>query len=283
MQDPSALIDSLHPLEIKVLTALAQHGARSSDAAPREDELAQSAGLDPSQVSMAIGWLLAKSLIRIEQETVRTTVSLTEIGEQYFEKYAPIERVLSSLKQAQKTEKRLTIQDIQSSEALQPTQISGVIGTLKKEGAIRIVPGGFLEATGSPSETAKWVRTLLEQLKGGVKKALSGFPDDVQQIIRHNAVRRGNAHEPFRIEDRPERTYALTDEGRAIQGRLSADTAEEVSQLTPELLKDGSWSTKRFRKYSISLRPPTKVAIARLSESEISLAISFMSPVVRTW
>jgi phenylalanyl-tRNA synthetase alpha chain len=262
MQDPSSLIESLHPLEIKVLTALGQQEGRSSDAAPREDELAQSAGLDPSQVSMAIGWLLAKSLIRIEQETLRTTVSLTEIGEQYFEKYAPIERVLSSVKQAQKTEKRLTIQDIQSSEGLQPTQISGVIGTLKKEGAIQIVPGGYLESTGSPSETAKWVRTLLEQLKGGTKKPLSGFPDDVQQIIRQNAVRRGNANEPFRIEDRPERTYALTDEGRAVQGRLSTVTAEEVSQLTPELLKDGSWRTKRFRKYSISLRPP-RVAVGR--------------------
>ena len=262
MPDPSSLIDSLHPLEIKVLTALGEQDARAPGTALREDELAQSTGLDPSQVSMAIGWLLAKSLIRVEQETVRTTVSLTEIGEQYFEKYAPIERVLSGLKLAQQTGKRLTIQDIQSSEGLQPTQISGVIGTLKKEGAIRIVPGGYLEATGSPSETAKWIRELLKRLKGGDKKALSGFPDDVQQIIRQHAVRRGNAQEPFRIEDRPDRTYALTDEGRAIQGRLSADTGEEVSQLTPELLKDGSWRTKRFRKYSISLRPP-RVAVGR--------------------
>ncbi|MDH4153044.1 MAG: phenylalanine--tRNA ligase subunit alpha, partial [Nitrospira sp.] len=31
---------------------------------------------------------------------------------------------------------------------------------------------------------------------------------------------------------------------------------EEVSQLSPELLKDGSWRQKRFRKYTISLRAP---------------------------
>lgn len=39
--------------------------------------------------------------------------------------------------------------------------------------------------------------------------------------------------------------------------RLSqVGVAEEVSQLTPELLKDGTWRTKRFRKYTISLRAP---------------------------
>ena len=29
-----------------------------------------------------------------------------------------------------------------------------------------------------------------------------------------------------------------------------------MSQLTPELLKEGAWRTKRFRKYTISLRAP---------------------------
>ncbi|HZS12803.1 MAG TPA: phenylalanine--tRNA ligase subunit alpha, partial [Nitrospirales bacterium] len=37
---------------------------------------------------------------------------------------------------------------------------------------------------------------------------------------------------------------------------------DDISQLTPELLKDGSWRTKRFRKYTISLRPP-RLAVGR--------------------
>ena len=261
MHDPSSLIDSLHPLEIKVLTALGQHEVRSPGAAVREEELAQSAGLEASQVSMAIGWLLAKSLIRVEQETVRTMVSLTEIGEQYFEKYAPIERILSALKQAQQTGKRLTIQDIQNGEMLEPTEMSSAIGTLKKEKAVRIVPGGFVEATGEPSRTAESLRTLLQQVRGA-SRDLSAVPQTLHEVIKQHAVRRGNPREPFRLDDRHDRAYALTDEGRNVQGRLTADTGEEVSQLTPELLKDGSWRTKRFRKYSISLRPP-RIAIGK--------------------
>ena len=254
MQDASALVESLHPLEIKVLTALGAHQAHAQSPL-REEPLAQTTGLEPSQISMAIGWLLAKSLIRVEQEISHTSVSLTEVGEHYFEKYAPIERILSLLKQAQQTERRLTIQDIQTSEGLEPTEMSSAIGTLKKEGAIRIVPGGFVEATGVASRTAESLRTLLQQVHGGTRD-LSTFTDSMRAVIKQHAVKRGNAREPFRLDDRPDRAYALTPDGDAIQSLLKGGVAEEVSQLTPELLKDGSWRTKRFRKYSISLRPP---------------------------
>lgn len=259
MSNPAALIESLHPLEIKVLTALGNHHARSSSPL-HEPELTQSAGLEPSQLSMAIGWLLAKGLVRIEQETIRTFVSLTEIGEEYFEKYAPIERILSTLKQAQQTGKRVTVQDLQASEGLEPTQMSGAIGALKKEGAIRIVAGGVVEATGASSRTAESLRALLQQLHKGTRE-LTSFAEPLQEILKLHAVKRGNAREPFRLDDRPDRAYALTAEGQAVQALLTG-VAEEVSQLTPDLLKDGSWRTKRFRKYSIGLRPP-RVAVGR--------------------
>ena len=82
MQDASALFETLHPLEIKVLTVLGAHQAHSPSCL-REEPLAQASGLDPSQISMAIGWLLAKSLIRVEEEILHTSVSLTDVGEHY--------------------------------------------------------------------------------------------------------------------------------------------------------------------------------------------------------
>ena len=89
--DISSLIDSLHPLEVKVLSTF---GANPS-AVLQTEQLAQSTGLEPSQFSMAVEWLLAKSLLTVDTETVTPNVSLTKIGELYFEKYSPIERVLS--------------------------------------------------------------------------------------------------------------------------------------------------------------------------------------------
>jgi phenylalanyl-tRNA synthetase alpha chain len=67
----------------------------------------------------------------------------------------------------------------------------------------------------------------------------------------------GNAREPFRIDERVTRSFVLTPAGQEVAEQLSRDgVAEEVSQLTPELLKEGAWRTKRFRKYTISLRAP---------------------------
>ena len=256
MQDIQSLIESLHPLEVKVLKALADPTLKSDAASVREEDLVQATGLDPAQVSMALGWLLAKNLINVQHETCLYFVSLTEVGQEYVEKSAPVERILSALKAAQQTGKHLTIQDIQSSERIQPAEMSSAVGCLKKEGAIRVVPGGYLDLTGSPSATAEWLGTLLDGFKDSTKRNLTGFAPEVQDLIKKHAVRRGSAHEPFRIEERPERAYQLTAQGEAVQALQQEVVGEEVSQLTPELLKEGAWRTKRFRKYTISLRPP---------------------------
>ena len=282
MADTSSLTSSLHPLEIKVLTALHQHRlstSSSSQQALREEQIADSASLEPSQLSMAVEWLLTKSLIRVDSEKVTPVVSLTKVGERYFEKYSPLERILSVARDAKQTGRRLTIQDIQTREGLEPTAMSGAIGCLKKEGAIQIVQGGYVEATGSPSPTAESLRALFRDLRGSSRE-LDSFPEAMRQVIEQHAVRRGNAKEPFRVDERIQRWYVLTPEGQeaaqalARQGRAAitpssgslnlteevAGLAEEVSQLTPELLKDGAWRTKRFRKYTISLRPPRLAA-----------------------
>ena len=251
--DTSSLIDSLHPLEIKVLLALRNAPAREP---LKVDQLEHAAGLEPSQLSMAVEWLLAKSLIQIASEKTTPIVSLTKTGAQYFEKYAPIERILSRVRKAGETGKRLTIQDLQSQEALEPTEVSGAVGTLKKEGAIRIVAGGHVESTGGPSPTTEALRELLKQLHGA-SRDLRAFPEPMQRIIEEYAVKRGKTNEPFRIDDHVERAFALTPDGQdAADTLVQQGVADEVSQLSPELLKDGSWRTTRFRKYTISLRAP---------------------------
>ncbi|MGH7256474.1 MAG: phenylalanine--tRNA ligase subunit alpha [Nitrospirales bacterium] len=263
MADPTTILSSLHPLEIKVLTALQQHFQRSSRTSTlREDHLTQAAGLEPAQVSMAVEWLLTKSLIRIDSEKVTPVAALTKVGERYFEKYSPVERIMSAIRDGAKTGKRMTIQDIQHREGIEPSEMSTAVGCLKKEGAVRIVSGGYVEPTGGPSPTAETLRALLQQIRGGPKDVPS-FPPAYRQVLERFAVKRGSAQEPFRITDRVERWFVLTDEGQQIVQSLSPkDLADEVSQLSPELLKDGSWRTKRFRQYTISLRPP-RIACGR--------------------
>lgn len=257
--DPSAMLDSLHPLEVKVLTAF----TKTLEKGPlREEHIAQASGLEPSQLNMAVEWLLAKGLIRVESETLTPIASLTKIGERYFEKYSPIERILSTVRGADHTGKRLTIGELQAKEELGPTEVSSAIGCLKKEGALRVVPGGFVEATGMPSPTAEALRGALKDLHG-TPRDLASFPEATRAVIERYSVKRGNANEPFRIDDHVQRHYGLSDNGQTAAAMLAREgPPQDVSPLTPELLKDGAWRRVRFRKYTISLRPP-RVSMGR--------------------
>src|SRR5512147_1632267 len=107
--DTISSFDNLHPLEIKVLTAF---GADPSGAVLTTERLAAATALEPSQLSMAIEWLLAKQLLVVQSETITPVASLTPLGETYFEQYSPIERILSAARDASGTGKRLTIPDL---------------------------------------------------------------------------------------------------------------------------------------------------------------------------
>ncbi|BCA55537.1 Phenylalanine--tRNA ligase alpha subunit [Nitrospira sp. KM1] len=251
--DISLLIDSLHPLEIRVLTAF---GQRVVAATLDSEQLAEVTGLEPSQLSMAVEWLLAKSLLVIDKETITPVVSITPIGQQYLDASSPLERVLAAARQGAETGHRVTIQALQSQDGLDSSLVSKAVGRLKKEGALLIVQGGCIESTGRPSPTAERLRSLFQELRHSPRE-LQSFPEPERHVIEDYAVKRGNAKEPFRIDERVARVFKLSAEGVTASEHLVAQgVAEEVSQLSPELLKDGGWRNKRFRKYTISLRPP---------------------------
>ncbi len=254
--DTTALLDSLHPLETKVLTILKEANGPLSDA-----ELAHATQLEPSQVSMAVGWLLTKKLLALASEQITSIVSLSETGKEYRSSASPPEWILQSIQEANERGEAVTVKDLQAQGKFQPTELSRAIGLLKKDHAIRLATGGSLEKTETISVTAETLRKLLEKLSEN-SHPLATFSDRDQVLIRQYAIKRGSAHEPFRIEDDILRTYALTVEGQAISQLTSSQSSEEVSQLTPDMLKDGSWRNYSFRKYSISLRPP-RLAVGR--------------------
>jgi phenylalanyl-tRNA synthetase alpha chain len=254
--NPPGTTDSLHPLEIQVLRALGK------DSTPLTDlQLAQLTDLADSQVSMAVGWLLTKQLVSLVSETTTTLVSLTAVGIQFQQSSSPPEWILQTIDRAAQEGASCTVKDLQATKQFQPSELSRAIGILKKEGALQLGTGGTLETTGQLSATVEALRSLLNDIHEG-SCPLNSFSPDRQALLRQYAVKRGNTQEPFRIDDHTERAYSLTAEGWNLLPFLRQGAAQEVSQLTPELLKDGSWRNYSFRKYSINLRPP-RLAVGR--------------------
>lgn len=252
MSDIPALAESLHPHEIKVVTALT---ASPDDEGFIEEDLAWSSGLEVPQVGAALGRLQIKALAIVCAEVTHQVVSLTDTGKRYLQHGSPLSRILTALQEAAKAGAPLTIKELQVRAGLDPVELSGAVGALKQEQALHIVSGGIVEGTGTLSPTADGLEKLLVTMKDE-SKPLSEFDVDDQALIDKFSQKRGKPNEPFRVDTRIIRSFALTDNGKDVAKHIQqAGAREEMARLTPEMLKDGSWRNSRFRKYTIGLKP----------------------------
>ena len=280
MSDLGTLVESLHPHEVKVLGVL---GTDSGHALTDED-LAKQAGLEVAQVGAALGRLKLKGLVEVRDQKTYQIVSLTEIGERYYQHGSPLARIIGALRVAKEDGRVLSIKDIQDREGLAPGDISGIIGQLKQEGAILIATGGVVKLSETESHTAKALQALLAKVKEIGSRDLREYDSAEQLLIQKFSQKRGNADEPFRVDDRVTRTFSLTEVGKTVEegaretlgvteisGTASVTTkAPEISgtgsvavnRLTPAMLKDGSWRNVKFRKYTMALSPP-RIAIGK--------------------
>ena len=129
------LLESLHPLEHKVLLCFDREGALSAP------DILTKSGLDESRLDMASGWLQSKGLLDVKDESITSLVSLTETGKEYLEKGTPEMRIIDALREG----KQFTVKDIIQSWGMDPSEVSSAVGALKEDNAVRIVQGGVLE------------------------------------------------------------------------------------------------------------------------------------------
>src|SRR4030067_1166065 len=81
--DQIKLLESLHPLEHKLLLSFERGGTLSAS------EIVNISGLDESRLDMAAGWLQTKGMLEVTGETGTSSVALTEAGAEYREKGTP--------------------------------------------------------------------------------------------------------------------------------------------------------------------------------------------------
>jgi len=250
-------VEGLHPLEAIVVKAFI-----GQDRLSEAGILARSPELQPSQLTMALGWLLAKDVLRVAEERQEDFVSLTELGEAYAREKLPALRFLLEIR-----EKGIVpIRELQTRDDMEAEEKSGAIGALKESGTVRIAPGGVLEMADPDKANAfENLQLLIDRLSQAKPVSLKMLSPEENETINAYHRKRGKGKGIFRIDERVERVYATTPLFFQVQGLIGKKEARvEYGQLTPELLKDGSWREKVPRKYNIQLRP-ARIVVGRKS------------------
>ncbi len=250
---PPALQNSLHPLEVKTLKAALEMEPGSLS----ESALVARASMDEAHARTALQWLLARKLIVETDRTATTLVSLNEQGARCASAGLPELRILKALEGG----RPVSVAALKIDDSYRQDDVGAALGALKNCGAVDIVSGGRLvlkdRAAAAQFDAAQ---RLLEKLSSEGEVELDALDPDDRDIVQAHSRKRGKAKGLFRVDERVSVRYELTGAGRDLASKVQ-DRADsrEISQITAEMLADGSWRDKKVRGYNIGLQPPRAV------------------------
>lgn len=211
--------------------------------------LAEQSNLDLAQARSAIERLKLRAAVEQTAEQVETRVALSAFGQACVTEQIPELRLVAALQ----THGSLPIQTLQAREDLDQAESGAAFGALRRNGVIVIEDGQARLATDVSLDELAARQQLVEQVGQAGEIALDQLPAVEQARIADKRLR-----PLFDLRETKVRSYRLTSLGVTL--REQADAAlDELSQLTPAMLQDGSWQGKRFRRYNIGL-PPRLIA-----------------------
>jgi phenylalanyl-tRNA synthetase alpha chain len=232
------IIDGLHVYERKTLSALRETSVF--------DALLSKTGLKDVQLMRAVQWLQNKNLVTVKEELKELVVPDSN-GREYLKSGLPEMRFLNAIKNAP-----LDISSLKSKIRLSEQEIEVCIGLLRKKLAINISK----KPKGLEFEITENGKTILET--GSMEEQfLKRLPLDFASLSREERFSYDEIKKRSRIiknELVKTRTVFLTELGTEISGYDM--TKELVESLTPEIIKDGSWQFKKFRRYDVKAQVP---------------------------
>ncbi|MBI4229579.1 MAG: phenylalanine--tRNA ligase subunit alpha, partial [Planctomycetes bacterium] len=110
-----------------------------------------------------------------------------------------------------------------------------------------------------PSDAVRLQQAVLEEVAQHPGASLSSLPGDAERETARQMSRGRFAL--LTIETKESRRWRVTTAGVPLrEDAHRTGGTEEIGELTPESLRDGSWKTAKPRAYNLSLQPPRIVA-----------------------
>lgn len=238
MSDITKITESLHPLERKVVPVLKDTKSLN--------EVMGKTGLSEAEAMRALQWLENKEVLKIES-VVEESIELDDNGQIYLEKGLPERRFLAALEK-----KILPIGQISKEADLSKEESTVCLGLLKSKAAITI-DGGLLTITdqGKKILASEWLEEKFLKNVAEKKPAPSSLEPEEKFAFDIFNKRKGI----IKTSVKKLKNFELTETGRTL-ANTELKTKGTVDKLTPEMLKNGSWKDKTFRRYDVKINVP---------------------------
>lgn len=230
--DIQKILSSLHPLERAVFNHLKD--------CKRLSELSKKAELQPVEAMRALEWLANKGVLELEQETIKT-IELGENGKFYLENKLPERKAFEAIENGADTISKLQ-------EKLGKQEAGIAIGQLKSKKAVKV--DDKLSLT---KESEKIFEKDLpeEEFLTKLPKKKSELKEDEAWVFESLYKRK----DIIKVSEQKDWLYKLTDTGKKlVKQKLSKE--DMVDNLTPQMITDGSWKKKTFRRYDVNVKVP---------------------------
>ena len=220
----------LHPHEIEILKVLKKRYHSYVD------DILKEASLESDAVYRAISWLSSKGLVETREE-ISFIVSLGNEGLSYAMEGLPERQILNFMKGREKA----PIKEIREKFGNQIANIG--IGWLVRKGLAKVRNSELIILNDEKSDDEKLLEKIWEKGEIAVEELNEREKSALDQLkSRKNVI---NLLERKRI------FVELTEKGKSLPDDVLARKIEEISQLTPSLLRSGEWKKKKFRRYDV--------------------------------
>lgn len=237
-------VKNLHPLEVKLLRHVSMGESITTERIM--SELDYKLG----QCNQAFSWLGQKECLKETERVKRTIYELTDYGKEVEKLGLPVERIFNFINENGPK----TLVELASLLGLENSDIGSAFGLLSKNGIARL--DDEKRANIIKNELPEDIIIQRALLERGKEASLdeSALSDKEKKAISALSKKRGAASSPFKLIEREDVTYELTEKGNEVkEALLSAGiTGEELGVVTPEMLSSGSWKNASFRPYGIN-------------------------------
>ncbi|MBI5397979.1 phenylalanine--tRNA ligase subunit alpha [Candidatus Woesearchaeota archaeon] len=238
--DIKRLAESLHPIEARAVAFLKNLKTLH--------ELVAATGLSEVEVMRALQWLENKDVLKTHQE-VKELVKLDTNGELYSSIGLPEHRLLKALK---KTALSLDLAAKAADLSKEETGVS--IGVLKSKVAVTLENNKLTITENGKKMLDKPALEEVFLKKLATSKAINILHLAPEEKFAFDSLRKRKNIIKTVLEKT--RFVELTPTGKELIKIDMRALEHRVDRLTPQMLRDGSWKSRTFRRYDVRINVP---------------------------